>query len=113
MLILLIIGLILGAMTIIFAAQNTATITVAFLAWQFNGPLALVIVLAVVAGILICSFLSWPDAIRKRFMIYSLKNKNEELKEKVIDKEIEVEAEKSKAAATNAYLDELEKPPKG
>ena len=46
-------------------------------------------------------------------MIYSLKNKNEELKEKVIDKEIEVEAEKSKAAATNAYLDELEKPPKG
>ncbi len=112
MIILFIIGLLLGAVAIIFAAQNTDPVTVSFLAWQFHGPLALVIVLALVAGILICAFLSWPDAIRKRFMISRLRNKNEELKEEVFNKEIEVEAEKSKVAATNAYLDDLEKTPK-
>lgn len=112
MILLLIIGLLLGAAAIIFAAQNTAVITVMFFAWQFTGPLALIIVLALVAGILICAFLSWPDVIRKRFMISRLKNKNEELKEEIVNKEIEVEAEKSKVAATNAYLDNLEKTPK-
>ena len=110
--ILLIIGLILGAVTIIFAAQNTAPITVSFLTWQFHGPLALVIALAVISGILICAFLSWPDTIRKRFIISKLRNKNEELKEEIVNKENEVEAEKSKVAATNAYLDSLEKTPK-
>lgn len=112
MILLLIVGLLLGAVSVIFAAQNTATVAVTFFAWQFQGPLALIIVLALVAGILICAFLSWPDAIRKRIAIYSLKNKNEDLKEEIAQKEIEVEEEKSKVAATNAYLDGLEKTPK-
>ena len=40
------------------------------------------------------------------------KNKNNKLKDELVHKEIEVETEKSKAAATNAYIDDLEKNPR-
>ncbi len=109
MIILFIIGLVLGAFVIIFAAQNVTSITVVFLAWKFEGSLALILVLAVVSGILICSFLSLPDIIRKRFQISRLRDKNEELKEELTHKEVEVEVEKAKLEANNAYLDTLEK----
>ena len=107
MIISLIIGLVLGATAIIFAAQNITTVSVVFLAWQFQGSLALILVLAVVSGILICSFLSLPDVIRKRFQISRLKDDNDKLKDSLVRKDIEVESEKSKLDANNAYIDGL------
>lgn len=109
MAILFIIGLVLGAVLIIFAAQNVTPITVAFLAWRFEGSLALILALAVTGGILVCAFLSLPDVIRKRFYISRLKRANDALKEEIVRKEAEVESEKSKLDANNAYLDGLEK----
>jgi len=108
MLAFLILGLILGAVVIIFAAQNLAVVTVNFLAWTFQGSLALILVIAVVIGILICAFVSLPDSWRKRFAISRLESENEDLREELDHKEDQVETEKSKLAATNAYIDGLE-----
>jgi len=108
MIILFIIGLVLGALVIIFAAQNIVPVTVVFLSWRFDGSLALILALAVVSGILICAFLSMPDAIRKRFQISKLVRENEALRDELAHKEVEVESEKSKVDANNAYLDGLE-----
>ncbi|MDO8430496.1 MAG: LapA family protein [Candidatus Taylorbacteria bacterium] len=111
MFIFLILGLILGALIIIFALQNVTTVTLVFLTWQFEGSLALIFVLAVASGIVLCLFLSLPEVIRKRFLISKLKKKTNILEEELTEKKIEVEAEKSKVEANNAYLDDLEKHP--
>lgn len=112
MIIFLILGLLLGGLTVVFALQNISPVSVTFLAWQFDGSLALVLVLAVVAGMLISSLLSMPRLVQRYFQVSNLRNKNAQLKDELTDKEIEVEAQKSKVAATNAYLDDLEKPPR-
>ena len=109
MAILFIMGLVLGALLIIFVAQNITTITVVFLAWSFQGSLAMVLVFAVCGGILLYAFLSLPEVIRKRFVISKLAQENNELKEGLTRIQAEVESEKSKLAANNAYLDGLEK----
>ena len=112
MILLFILGLLIGALVIIFAAQNVGTVAVAFLAWRFEGSLALILAFAVISGILICAFLSLPDVIRKRFQISRLSDKNQKLKQELEDKKMEVESEKSKLDANNAYLDDLEKKPR-
>ncbi|MES2471115.1 MAG: LapA family protein [Patescibacteria group bacterium] len=112
MLIFLIIGLLLGALVVIFALQNITTVTVAFLAWQFEGSLALILVLAVVAGILISSLLSVPNVIKKSLQLSKLKKHNANLKDELVNKEKEVSVEKNKLDANNAYIDDLEKNPK-
>ncbi len=116
MFIFLIIGLVLGAFAIIFAAQNVATITVVFLAWKVEGSLALIVILAIVCGMLISYFLSLPTVIQRMLRISKLKQTIEKLKDELVhketvieSKEAEIEAEKSKLAATNAYVDDLEK----
>ncbi len=112
MFIFLIIGVLLGAATVVFALQNITTITVVFLNWQFEGSLALIIILAVGVGMLISSLLSLPGAIKKAFQVSSLKRHNETLKSVLSEKEVEVEEEKQKLATTNAYIDDLENTPK-
>lgn len=109
MILFLILGLLIGAIAIIFTFQNMATITVMFLVWQFEGSLALIVVLAIAAGMIISMFLSVPENLRKKFQISKLKDRNVELKDELHVTKAEVESEKGKVAANNAYLDELEK----
>ncbi len=108
MIIFLILGLLLGAVAVIFALQNVAMVTVTFLSWQFEGSLALVILFSLALGALISMLLSIPDSIRRSFQISSLKKHASKLEEKLGDKEVEVEVEKSKLAVNNAYIDNLE-----
>ena len=56
----LFIALILMGVTIIFAVQNTTLTTVRFLAWELEGSLALVLLVAAAAGALISFFFSLP-----------------------------------------------------
>ncbi len=107
----LIIGLLLGALVIIFAVQNLALISITFLTWQFEGSLALLLVLAVVVGMVLNWLLSLQNAFRKRSEINRLKDNNEKLEDELTIKKVEVEEEKGKVAATNAYIDDLEKNP--
>ena len=111
----ILLGLVLGAVVIIFALQNSVVITVSFLAWEFTGPLTFILLAAIASGLLISSLLSIPDYFRQALRISKLKDKTAKLRETVIEKEIEVEKEKvrveeekSKLDATNAYIDTLE-----
>lgn len=60
-----IIGILLGAAALMFILQNFMLISVNFLVWHFDGSLAFVILLSVVAGILIGTVLSLPELIRR------------------------------------------------
>ncbi len=64
MLIFVILALLILFFAVIFALQNTATAVVTFLFWKFDGSLALVMLIALGAGLLI-SFLAYlPNLLR-------------------------------------------------
>lgn len=109
MIIFLIFGLLLGVLIIIFTLQNLTDVTVSFLTWHAQGSLALVLVIAVTSGIVLCLLFLLPEIIKKRLQNSSLKKQINELENKVLNKNVEINEEKSKVASTNAYLDDLEK----
>ena len=49
----LIIGVILGILVVVFALQNTETVTYNFIAWSLTAPRAVVVLLVLLAGIII------------------------------------------------------------
>ena len=112
MIIFLIIGLLVGGAAVVFALQNVTTVAVTFFSWQFEGTLALIVLLSLAAGVLVSLLLSLPGMVKKSFQISSLKKRTHTLEEKLTDKEIEVAEEKGKLAANNAYLDDLDQNPK-
>jgi uncharacterized integral membrane protein len=84
MIIFLIIGILVGAITVIFALQNIVTITVSFLAWQLTGSLALVLILAVIAGLIISTLFALPGIIRNHFQVIALKKQVKKLEDDLI-----------------------------
>ena len=87
----LFIGLILGALAVIFALQNIAVITVTFLAWQLEGSLAVILLLAMLTGLLVGILISLPNIIRSKFQIASLRKQNIGMKEKTFALEKELQ----------------------
>lgn len=63
MIIFFILGLLLGVIAVIFAFQNIVTTTVTFLAWQIEGSLALILVMAILTGMVIAFLLTLPELI--------------------------------------------------
>jgi uncharacterized integral membrane protein len=83
MIILFIVGLLLGAVSVIFAMQNIATITVTFFSWHLTSSLALIILLAITSGILIAILLLVPEIIGNYFKYKNLKKENKDIKEEL------------------------------
>ncbi len=81
MFLLLILGLLLGALTVIFALQNMITVSVNFLVWQVDGSLALMLILALIAGFLVSILLSIPEIAKTRDEFARLKKRNSQLEE--------------------------------
>ena len=77
----LILGFILGAGTIIFALQNPALVSLNFLGWGFESPLAAVILLATGIGMLLGILFSFPALIKKSFTIRTLRKENQGLRD--------------------------------
>jgi len=81
MLLFLILGLLVGALAVIFALQNITAITVTFLAWQLQGSLALIVALAVITGLLIGILVSFPEIFTHYRESERLKKRNKELED--------------------------------
>lgn len=80
----LVLGLVLGAASIIFALQNTFPVTVTFLSWGLNASLAIIIILSLLLGALISILITIPGVIRNYFTISGLKKENRKLHEEVV-----------------------------
>lgn len=65
MLPLLILGLILALLIVTFIFQNTTPVIVYFLAWNFQGSLALILFLTFIIGIIISLLVAIPLLIRR------------------------------------------------
>ncbi|MEX2323015.1 MAG: lipopolysaccharide assembly protein LapA domain-containing protein [Acidimicrobiia bacterium] len=72
----LVFGVLITAVVIVFAAQNTASIEVRFLGWRFTTPLIVLILGSVLAGVIIDEVAGLVYRRRKRRIL----NEREELK---------------------------------
>ena len=60
----LLLALLVAALAVIFAIQNTEIVTVDFLVWSFQGSLALILLIALAAGAIASSLASIPAMFR-------------------------------------------------
>lgn len=79
MLISLILGLIIGAISVVFALQNIFPVTVTFMVWELTTSLAVIITLAILIGLIIGLIFSIPEAVKNVFAISHLKKENKRL----------------------------------
>lgn len=77
--------------SVLFAVQNTETVTVTFIAWSVTGSLSLLLIIALILGFIIGSLLMAPSVLSKKFQSFGLKRRVSKLqkeKEK-LNKKIE------------------------
>ena len=82
----LVVGIILGAVSVMFILQNAMPITVTFLAWHFSGSLSLVLFAAVISGIVITLLVLLPSFIADDAHVAVLKNQKRELERELAEK---------------------------
>lgn len=75
----LIVALVVIALVVFFAVQNVDPVTITFLAWSFEQPLAYVLVAIFILGVLIALILSIPGMIRRGGKVVSQKKRIAEL----------------------------------
>lgn len=87
MFIFLILGAIIGSLSVVFVAQNTTPISVTFLSWQIEGSLAIILTITFVGGVLMTALFSipglisdWIESARLRRRIRSLEDELAETK---------------------------------
>jgi uncharacterized integral membrane protein len=83
MILLFILGLVIGGVAVVFALQNVAVITVSFFSWQLTGSLALILSLALAAGVLTASLLILPESLKNYLKYRNLKKENKRLEEEL------------------------------
>lgn len=83
----LIVSLIVGWFSIIFAMQNINEVSIKFFFWSFKSPLALVLLLTLLAGVIIGIFISLPTIFKQRKK--TLQQKREVKEHKKLLKELE------------------------
>ena len=59
-------ALLIAALAVTFALQNTAIVTVSFLLWGFTGSLALVLFVALTTGAIVGWLVTMPSVLRAR-----------------------------------------------
>ncbi len=79
----LILAAVVGIFVALFAIQNAASVTVKFIIWQFESSLAVVIILAMLAGMLLVFLLSIPGRLKRRRELYNKQKKINELEKRV------------------------------
>ena len=63
----------------LFAIQNVAPVTVSFVIWTFEGSLAVILFVAVLAGALASGLASIPTIVRGKWQVAALKKRVIEL----------------------------------
>lgn len=66
-------------LAVVFAMQNTSLITIQFFGWQFDGSLALVLLVVFALGFLTSFLLSLPAMMKRTWTIRHQQRKIEEL----------------------------------
>lgn len=79
----LLVAILVAALAVIFAVQNTELVTVDFLFWSFQGSLALILLVALAAGAIASSLASIPSMFRSHRSVAGQHRKVEQLEAEV------------------------------
>ena len=94
-----IIGVLLGAIIVVFVLQNVVPVSVVFLGWHVDGSLAVLILLAIIAGMVLSWLLALPEMLR----ISDLRTHNRRLQK-------DLDEHRQKLSETEGKLSQAEKP---
>jgi lipopolysaccharide assembly protein A len=89
-------AMLIAVLAVVFALQNTATVTVGFLVWTLVGSQALVLLAALFAGIAVCFFACLPSWVRHRWTIRQLRKRVATLEISLSDQEAATNEAKQK-----------------
>ncbi|MCX6820329.1 MAG: lipopolysaccharide assembly protein LapA domain-containing protein [Candidatus Adlerbacteria bacterium] len=82
----LIVGIILGGVSVLFILENAMPITVTFFAWQMSGSLSTVLFAAVLSGVAIALLVLLPSFIKDDMYVSVLKAQKKELENELAEK---------------------------
>lgn len=102
MIFLLILGGLLGALSVIFVLENTAIVTVTFLSFQITGSLALILFATLMSGIIVAVLILLPALISDEIKFGRLKKQN---------KALEDELASLKASRASTFVEPQSPPP--
>ncbi len=110
MILLILLALLIALLAVVFALQNATMVTITFLAWQFQGSLALLLLLTLAVGFLIGWLAAMPSVVRHRLDKSGLRKQIAALQETL-------EEERTRLAVVSDQLKEdisesAERPPK-
>jgi uncharacterized integral membrane protein len=94
----LLVSILIAALAVVFALQNTELTTVHFLFWNFEGSLALVLLTALATGALASSFASLPSLFKANWTISAQKKTIQELEGRVTELTAKPEQQKIRTA---------------
>lgn len=77
----LILGIILGGATVIFALQNVTVVTVGLMSWQITAPLAFVLLGTLLCGIVMTLLVLLPSLIRDEMYVKTIKQQKREIED--------------------------------
>ena len=89
-------ALAIAILAILFAVQNNEPATVSFLAWEFKGSLALILLITLAAGALISFFASMPNNIRIRWAVRTQRKKMNEMEASLAEQKAKLEEAEKK-----------------
>jgi uncharacterized integral membrane protein len=99
----LLVGIMLGAVSVVFILQNSVPITVTFFAWQISGSLSLVLFSAVMTGVAVALLVLLPSFIKDDMYLSIIKKQKRELEEELAEKN-RIIAEASTVVVTESSL---------
>ena len=81
MLFLLGLGILLGAISVLFALQNVEVVTVTFFSWQMTAPLALILLGTILSAVIVTLLVLLPSLIQEAIYVKTLKKQRRELED--------------------------------
>jgi len=98
----LILAAVLGIFIAVFAIQNAVAVTVKFLLWEFESSLAVLIILAMLAGMLLVFLISLPGRLKRRKELYDRDKKIRELERRLEECEAQRQKPQEETTSENA-----------
>ena len=86
----LILGLVIAVLAVIFALQNSMTITISFLAWEVTGSLSLVLLITLAIGALIGLLVLAPSVIKNSIAASNGRKRIGALEKELNEKKIKI-----------------------
>jgi hypothetical protein len=77
-------------MVVVFALQNVAPVMVTFLGWSFEGPIAFIVIVAALVGVIISMLFSVSTFFRGMMAESKLNNNNHALRKELDESKAEL-----------------------